>query len=128
MSECELCFGNHFIRNEDWTTRPCPVCIGEPENLRTKILNEASDLINGDRQAEYGPPSKNFKSIADIWNAGEDQKIEPWEAALKLAGLKIARLKGPKPSWDSFRDGIGYVALAAELWSQMMRERGDDVS
>tara|TARA_R100000234_G_scaffold31770_1_gene18691 strand:+ start:309 stop:602 length:294 start_codon:yes stop_codon:yes gene_type:complete len=89
--------------------------MSEP-NLRTQILNEASDLINGDRQEQYGPPSENFKCLANIWNAGEDQNVEPWQAALKLAEMKIARLKGPKPSWDSFRDGIGYLALSAELW------------
>jgi len=128
MSECELCFGNHFIRNEDWTTRPCPICVKDFQTIRSKILDEADGLINGDRQAEYGPPSENFKCIADIWNAGEDLGIEPWQAALKMGELKLARLKGPKPSWDSFRDGIGYLALSAELWALMMKERGDDVS
>ena len=85
-------------------------------HIRTQILDEACDLINGDRQEQYGPPSENFKCIADIWNAGEDQNVEPWQAALKLAEMKIARLKGPKQSWDSFRDAIGYLALSTELW------------
>ena len=85
-------------------------------NIRTQIINEAAVLINGERQEQYGPPSENFKCIADIWNAGEDQNVEPWQAALKLAEMKIARLKGPKQSWDSFRDAIGYLALSTELW------------
>ena len=91
-------------------------------NIRTQIINEAAVLINGDRQEQYGPPAENFKCIADIWNAGEDQNVEPWQAALKLAEMKIARLKGPKQSWDSFRDAIGYLALSAELW----KGRGDE--
>ena len=124
MTECDLCHGNHFIRNDDMTTRRCPKCLGDDEPLRSKILRQADALINGDRQDAYGPPAKNFQCIADIWNAGSDEKLEAWQAALRMAEMKIARLKGPKPSWDSMRDGIGYLALLAELWVTM--GGGDD--
>ena len=96
------------------------------DNYRTRLLDEASNLINGDRQDEYGPPADNFQRVADYWNAGGDYQIESWQVCLRLAELKLARLAGPKPSWDSFRDQAGYIALAAELW--MQRKRDDDVS
>ena len=65
---------------------PSPHCEAtmSKDNYRTRLLDEASNLVNG------------------------------------------ARLAGPKPSWDSFRDQAGYIALAAELW--MQRKRDDDLS
>ena len=45
---------------------------------RNLMINEAKDLINGDRQAEYGPPHKNFSDIAQGWSVIFDRKIYPF--------------------------------------------------
>lgn len=84
------------------------------ENTRSKILAEACALINGDRQAAYGPPAENFGKIAERWSQLLGQTVQPWQAALMMADLKMARLANGVHR-DSFVDAAAYIALAAEL-------------
>jgi hypothetical protein len=84
------------------------------DNIRTETLRKAADLINGDRQQDYGTPQENFTRIAAIWSIILGHMVRPDEVALCMAGLKLARLaKGPHE--DSYIDGCGYMAIAAEL-------------
>ena len=84
------------------------------ENKRSQVLAEAMDLVNGDRQADYGPPAENFKRIADGWSIILQTDVTPEMVALCMAWLKIARLiNGPHA--DSYTDASAYMALAAEL-------------
>lgn len=81
---------------------------------RSEILAEADRLINGDRQAAYGPPAENFARIAAGWSVILGREISPAQVALCMAWLKIARLSNG-PHADSYVDGAAYIALAAEL-------------
>ena len=85
-------------------------------NVRTDILNEASALINGDRQTQYGTPQENFARVASIWSAILGHVVSPREVALCMAGLKLARLANG-PHRDSAVDLAGYAALEGELAS-----------
>ena len=87
---------------------------GREPTKRTEILREADGLINGDRQAHYGPPAVNFQRIADRWGMTLGVKIEPWQVCVMMADLKLARL-AQGPHRDSLVDGCGYLALAGEL-------------
>lgn len=87
---------------------------GRPMPTRSTILREADLLINGDRQDTYGPPSENFKRIADGWAVILGQDVTPEQVALCMAWLKIARLR-VGPHRDSYVDGAAYMALAGEL-------------
>lgn len=95
----------------------------------TAILKEASDTVNGPRQAAYGHPKVNFQRIADIWNVHLASKmgvesvvgtncayhrITARDVAIMLIGLKLAR-EAQSPKHDSLVDIIGYAALAEEL-------------
>lgn len=85
-------------------------------NTRTRTLETASTLINGDRENDYGTPQENFANIAERWSQTVGRKLEAWEVALMMADLKLARMAtvgNPKP--DSMIDAAGYIALAAEL-------------
>lgn len=83
--------------------------------MRSEVLFEAEALVNGPRQAHYGPPKVNFQRIADRWSQTLGGiKIEPWQVCVMMADLKLARL-AEGPHRDSFVDGCGYLALAAEL-------------
>lgn len=84
------------------------------ENERTKILQEASELINGQRQSDYGTPRANFSAIAAMWSAYLGADIEPRDVANMMALLKIARLRMANHR-DSAVDGCGYIALSHEL-------------
>ena len=84
------------------------------DNQRSRVLAQAMDLINGDRQEAYGPPSENFQRIAVGWSVILGNDILPDQVALCMAWLKIARLANGKHG-DSYVDGAAYMALAAEL-------------
>jgi hypothetical protein len=81
---------------------------------RTDILVEADKLINGDRQAHYGPPEESFGCIADMWTAYLGHPVTAADACHMMALLKIARLRNG-PHRDSNVDGAGYMALGAEM-------------
>ena len=81
---------------------------------RTRVLEEANELINGQRQEDYGTPRQNFGVIADMWAAYLGPDIEPRDVANMMALLKIARLRLANHR-DSAVDGAGYLALGHEL-------------
>jgi len=81
---------------------------------RSDTLKTADQLINGQRQVDYGSPQENFARIAGRWSQIVGVEIEAWQVCLMMADLKIARLANG-PHEDSFVDACGYLALASEL-------------
>lgn len=83
---------------------------------RGDVLEEAHNLVYGDRQGNYGPPEVNFVNIAQRWSQLLGVDLEPWMVGVMMADLKIARIAtSKKPTPDTFVDICGYAALAAEL-------------
>lgn len=86
------------------------------------ILKEVKNLLNGDRQREYGPPDKGLETIARLWTAyiqatlNVDLKITSSDACMMMVLLKVARQSNSKDR-DSYRDIIGYTAIASDLLS-----------
>ena len=72
----------------------------------------------GDRNEQNGDPYENHLRIAKIWSVILDKEIEPYQVALCMAGLKIARL-AYNPLDDSFIDGAAYLAIAGEIKPQV---------
>lgn len=85
------------------------------KNIRDEVLIKANDCVNGPREHEYGTPDRSFSNIAKLWSAYKDIEFTPTDAAIMLALLKVARIKGNEASLDSFVDGAGYFACAAEV-------------
>lgn len=92
--------------------------------IRSDILNEANALINGDREAEYGPPSENLSRIAALWGAyltGIQKRrdgyllLGPEDVAHLMVLLKIARAMNGKSKADTWTDMAAYAALAGEM-------------
>ena len=84
------------------------------DNERTKVLAEAIDLINGERQAHYGTPQQNFAAVADMWSAYLGHGISSADVCHMMALLKIARLRNGSHK-DSSVDAAGYIALGFEV-------------
>jgi len=83
---------------------------------RTTVLEEADRLICNDREEDYGDPHVNFAHIAERWSQYMDVTIHPWQVALMMVDLKVARMASTRaPHDDSLIDIAGYTALAAEL-------------
>lgn len=85
------------------------------DNKRSDILAQAENLINGDRQDDYGTPSRNFNRIAALWSVVLETDVAASQVALCMALLKAARLVNTPTHEDSYVDMAGYVALAGEL-------------
>jgi hypothetical protein len=81
---------------------------------REEILQTAIDLTMHDRNDQNGDPLENHQRIAKIWSVILGIEVEPYQVALCMAGMKLARLAF-NPLDDSFIDGAAYLAIAGEI-------------
>lgn len=97
-------------------------------------LEQANDIINGERQDMYGAPEDSFEIIAKYWNVllwaklkerGVDipDLLDPLAASNMMVLFKQARKLGQKPSRDNYIDSIGYEAIGCD---RLMPVGGDD--
>ena len=83
---------------------------------RVEVLREAASLISGDREQDYGPPDRNFATIAGLWSQILRTEITSQQVALCMIQLKMARMvNGGGTKRDSLVDIAGYAGLAWEL-------------
>jgi len=80
-----------------------------------KLFSEVVSTIQ-ERGAVYGHPAINHKRIADLWSAYLDYPIQPHQAALCMALVKIARLSETPSHVDSTLDCLAYVALSKTIF------------
>lgn len=101
------------------------ISTGEPakvadESIRIGVLIEAGDLIDGDRNISYGPPSADFERTAALWSAmgfrigGEN--VQAHQVAIAMALLKVSRLAWNPGKRDSWVDLAGYAACGYEAF------------
>lgn len=91
------------------------------------LLDEAKQIITGERQDTYGAPEDSFYLIAQLWDAylsarprdrktlGEEpSQLEPIDVARMMTLLKIARMVCGQDKRDNYTDAAGYLAIAAD--------------
>ncbi len=76
--------------------------------------DEAKKLVYGDRNAQYGPPTKDLARTAKMWSAILDTEVTAKQVALCMVALKISR-ECFKPKADNIVDGIGYFLCAERV-------------
>lgn len=84
------------------------------DRIGVQILGDAADIIDGERDQNYGDASTNFSRIAALWSTILGTAVTPQQVALCMTGLKIARLIETPDHRDSWTDAAGYIALGAE--------------
>ena len=84
-------------------------------SVEVGILDEASSILRGYRNSEYGPPEHSFDAIARLWSAYLDSDISPREVGVMMALLKIARSIHAPGKRDNYVDLAGYAALAGGI-------------
>jgi hypothetical protein len=89
---------------------------------RLRLLDDAARLINGERDAVYGPPVINHTRIAALWSAYLGFDIAPSEVAIMLGLVKVSRLAASPDHEDSYTDLAAYAAIAWEC----VQEDDDD--
>jgi hypothetical protein len=89
-------------------------------SIRRQVLNEAAEIVDGDRDNQYGSPENNFGRIAGALSAlgyrGPDgREIIPSDVAVILIATKIGRLSNTHGKRDTWVDIAGYAACGAEI-------------
>ena len=79
-----------------------------------EALQQAKELVEGDRQDEYGDKLKNHKNIAALWSTFLQKNISAHDVAICMLLVKVARLKH-RPTEDCYIDMAGYAAIAGEI-------------
>ena len=114
---------------------------------RRQLLNDAADLIDGDRNVQYGDPIDDFRRTAAYWSLhiggvlhrklnnyyGSDQLpeevlevvgfveglLDPHDVAIMMTLLKNSRLTWSPEKQDHWADGAGYYGCG---WDCVVRE------
>lgn len=94
---------------------------------RGKVLLEAHEIINGERQQQYGDPEDTFAEIARLWNwwlEGKlDGKLFPADVAMMMCLMKQAREKNGAGKHDNVVDAAGYLGLYDDMRELQFLER-----
>lgn len=79
-------------------------------NARAECLDTALQLVNGDRNVQYGDPRADFQRTATMWGAYLGVEIAPHDVAAMMGLLKISRIRWSPAKADSWIDLAGYAA------------------
>ena len=82
---------------------------------RSDVPKEAAELIDGDRNHEYGDPREMHQRAADIFNAYRGAMLTAHDVAMLLLSVKLARLNHMPDHRDSYVDICGYAGIAYEI-------------
>ena len=81
----------------------------------SELLKKASELVNGDRQIDYGDKLINHVNISNLWSAYINFNISPHDVAVMMCLLKISRSTMGDFNLDDYVDGAAYMAIAGEM-------------
>jgi hypothetical protein len=91
---------------------------------RESALTEATQLITGDRNNQYGPPTEDFRRTAAMasgfgfrfvpYPGGEPVDLSPHHVAIFMMLLKTSRLAWTPTKRDSWVDSAGYAGCGYE--------------
>ena len=96
-------------------------------NTRKQVLDTAEELVNGDRNVDYGDPISDFRTTADMWSAYLSRRLDmpvslqPHDVAAMMMCLKISRISWVPDKADNWIDLAGYAACG---WDCVDREDG----
>ena len=96
------------------------------DDMRGNVLLEAHDIINGERQQQYGRPEDSHRVIAALWNgylrADAISCETRWYSVLTerdvahmMVLFKLARELNGAGKRDNYRDAAGYLAIASDM-------------
>jgi len=115
------------------TIRP----VAKVPTARRELLEEAADLVDGDRNAQYGDPVDDFRRTAAYWSTHlggvlrrkverghdvldiVDRLLDPHDVAVMMQQLKQSRLAWMPHKRDTWADAAGYVACG---WDCVTRD------
>ena len=84
------------------------------------IIDQAKEIIDGDREQTYGSPGVNLRRIADQWSCYLNQRhpvalmLSEEDVCWMMVLLKMARQMHTYKD-DNLVDAIGYIALIEKV-------------
>jgi hypothetical protein len=78
------------------------------------IVNEALQLIHGDRQEAYGDAKENNSRIAALWSAYLGLNVTAVDVAKMMVLLKLSRSR-QRYHKDNYVDAVAYLLLAEDF-------------
>lgn len=82
-------------------------------NEQATAADKAKKLVYGDRNLDYGSPLQDYQRTSAVWSGllihklKPGEKIEPQEAVMMMAAMKLCR-EFTKHKEDNIVDAIGY--------------------
>ena len=78
------------------------------------ILRTSAQVIT-QRKASYGPPTEGFERAAVIASTALDKSVSPYEVAMILHAVKLARISTSPKYLDNYVDAVSYLAFAGDF-------------
>lgn len=76
--------------------------------MEKSILEEALEVVNGDRATDYGDMKTSFSNIAKGWSVIAKAEITPEQVGLMMIWLKVMR-ENNNHKRDNLVDIVGYT-------------------
>ena len=93
---------------------------------RSEILKRADEIINGQREQDYGSAERNFGLIGQLWTVYLDHLVTAADVANMMCLFKVARIKTGRGTEDSYIDAAGYMACGGEIATAAKDEKPKD--
>lgn len=96
------------------------------------ILEEAQEIIYGDREKTYGSPDKNLLTISQYWSVYLTNKysfetvLDVNDVCVMMTLLKLSRLGNSPDHRDSKVDTAGYIALMQRVQDFYSQNKSSD--
>ena len=101
----------------------------EPSTDGAQIVNEAYNLITGDRQTDYDHPLDDYSRTAEIFGAITGHYLSAEEAVLFMVCVKLSRLWNELEAGldvpDNTRDAIGYLGCLNMIRARRKKDESD---
>ena len=81
------------------------------------ILEEAQEILEGDRESDYGDPVANFGRIARIASSILDEDISPEQCVVVMMAVKLSR-EQYKHKRDNLVDLVAYTEIYNRIREQ----------
>jgi hypothetical protein len=81
---------------------------------RAGLLDHAKQLVSGDRDATYGPPTEHHAATAAAWSAVFGHQFTASDVARAFIIDKLVRLNNSPGHRDSWADIAGYAGCGWE--------------
>lgn len=97
----------------------------QPPFSRPYILGKAREVVEGQRQEDYGSPAQNHTRTADLWGAYLGIPLTPEDICMLNILQKVSRFRH-SPKEDNLIDIAGYAQCAQWVLPQTPKENTND--